>query len=109
MNLFLVSHSIQNLVEAHWKYFTIETASPSECDRAAQLHYEFLLHRCKPKHYLPVLSVFRRVFNALHIYSIEKMSIELVPRPTAGATAARELTSHIYPKPNLPQPGGHNR
>ena len=47
------------MVEAHWKYFTIETGSPSECDRAAQLHYEFLLHRCKPKHYLPVLSVFR--------------------------------------------------
>jgi hypothetical protein len=47
------------MVEAHWKYFTIDVLSPGECDRAAQLHYEFLLNRCKPKHYLPVLSVFR--------------------------------------------------
>ena len=55
------------------------------------MHYEFLLHRCKPKHYLPVLSVFR---------------------PTTVAAMSgppKELTSHIYPKPNLPQPGGHNR
>ena len=46
-------------MEAHWKYFTIEVPNPYECDRAAQLHYEFLLHRCEPRHYLPVIGVFR--------------------------------------------------
>merc|ERR1719167_852652 len=48
-----------HLVEAHWKYFTIEVDNQYECDKAAHLHYEFLLNRCSPKHYLPVLSVYR--------------------------------------------------
>jgi len=48
-----------HLVEAHWKYFTIDVADQSECDKASHLHYEFLINRCSPKHYLPVLSVFR--------------------------------------------------
>jgi len=46
-------------VEAHWKYFTIDVADQAECDKAAHLHYEFLINRCSPKHYLPVMSVFR--------------------------------------------------
>ena len=48
-----------HLVEAHWKYFTIDVADQAECDKAAHLHYEFLINRCSPKHYLPVMSVFR--------------------------------------------------
>jgi hypothetical protein len=72
-------------VEAHWKYFTIDVKDQYECDKASHLHYEFLLHRCQPKHYLPVLSVFR---------------------PGAGA---KELSTKIYPKPNIPQPGQRNR
>ena len=34
-----------HLVEAHWKYFTIDVHDPYECDRAAKLHYEFLVNR----------------------------------------------------------------
>lgn len=34
-----------HLVEAHWKYFTIDVKDPYECDKATQLHYEFLLNR----------------------------------------------------------------
>ena len=56
-----------------------------ECDRAAKTHYEFLLNRCSPKHYLPVMSVFR------------------------PNKQAKELTTHIYPKPNVPQPGDRFR
>jgi len=63
-----------HLVEAHWKYFTINVKDQPECDKASQLHYEFLLNRCSPKHYLPVLSVFR---------------------PNAEA---KELGTHVYPK-----------
>jgi len=63
-----------HLVEAHWKYFTIDVKDQAECDKAAHLHYEFLLNRCQPKHYLPVLAVFR------------------------GSSSDKELTSHIYPK-----------
>ena len=74
-----------HLVEAHWKYFTIRVKDAGECDKAAHLHYEFLLNRCSPKHHLPVVSMFR---------------------PNA---AAKELTTHIYPKPNIPQPGQTNR
>merc|ERR1711942_343774 len=48
-----------HLVEAHWKYFTIDVKDQAECDKASHLHYEFLINRCSPKHYLPVLSVFR--------------------------------------------------
>nr|AVA26901.1 mucin-like spermatophore wall protein 1 [Lepeophtheirus salmonis] len=70
-----------HLVEAHWKYFTIDVANQYDCDRAAQLHYEFLLNRCSPKHYLPVMSVYR---------------------PNGQL---KELPTHIYPKPNIPQPG----
>lgn len=69
-------------VEAHWKYFTVEVHDVYECDRRAKLHYEFLLNRCSPKHYLPVMSVFK---------------------PHGGKE--RELTTHIYPKSNVPQPG----
>ena len=71
----------QHLIEAHWKYFTIEVKDQYECDDAAHLHYEFLIQRCQPKHYLPVLSIFR---------------------PSEDAT---ELDTHIHPKPNIPQPG----
>ena len=71
----------QHLIEAHWKYFTIEVKDQYECDDAAHLHYEFLIQRCQPKHYLPVLSIFR---------------------PSEDAT---ELGTHIHPKPNIPQPG----
>jgi len=53
-----------HLVEAHWKYFTIDVADQAECDKAAHLHYEFLINRCSPKHYLPVMSVFRPDANA---------------------------------------------
>ena len=45
----------------------------------------FLAIRCKPKHYLPVLSIFRPDGNA------------------------KELGTQIYPKPNIPQPGSSNR
>lgn len=72
-------------IEAHWKYFTLDVKDQYECDKASHLHYEFLLHRCQPKHYLPVLSVFR---------------------PNGGA---KELSTKIYPKPNIPQPGSYNR
>merc|ERR1712042_411431 len=48
-----------HLVEAHWKYFTIDVKDQSECDKASHLHYEFLINRCSPKHYLPVMAVFR--------------------------------------------------
>lgn len=75
----------QHLVEAHWKYFTIDVKDQYECDKAAQLHYEFLLNRCQPKHYLPVLSMYR-------------------PDETTP-----ELDTHIYPKTNIPQPGQYNR
>merc|ERR1711894_838497 len=70
-------------IEAHWKYFTLDVKDQYECDKASHLHYEFLLHRCKPKHYLPVLSVFR---------------------PNAED---KELATKIYPKPNIPQPHNH--
>jgi len=46
-------------VEAHWKYFTIDVADQAECNKASHLHYEFLINRCSPKHYLPVMAVFR--------------------------------------------------
>lgn len=75
----------QHLVEAHWKYFTIEVRDQYECDDAAYMHYEFLIQRCQPKHYLPVLSIFR---------------------PDENSTV---LDTHIYPKPNIPQPGEYNR
>ena len=75
----------QHLIEAHWKYFTLEVRDQYECDSAAHLHYEFLLNRCQPKHYLPVLSIFR---------------------PSENET---QLDTHIYPKPNIPQPGQYNR
>ncbi len=48
-----------HLVEAHWKYFTVDVKDQYECDRRAQRHYEFLLKRCSPRHYLPVVSVYR--------------------------------------------------
>merc|ERR1711974_529987 len=48
-----------HLVEAHWKYFTIDVKDQAECDKASHLHYEFLINRCSPKHYLPVMAVFR--------------------------------------------------
>ena len=67
-----------HLVEAHWKYFTIDVADQAECDKAAHLHYEFLINRCSPKHYLPVMSVFR---------------------PFPGA---KNLGTHFYPKMNVP-------
>ena len=35
----------QHLVEAHWKYFTIEVKDQYECDDAAYMHYEFLIQR----------------------------------------------------------------
>merc|ERR1712212_383183 len=63
-----------HLVEAHWKYFTIEVNNQYECDKASHLHYEFLLNRCSPKHHLPVLSVYR---------------------PNKDA---KELGTHVYPK-----------
>jgi len=71
-----------HLVEAHWKYFTIDVKDQYECDKATFLHYEFLLKRCSPKHYLPVLSIFR-----------------------PSATVA-ECGTHIYPK--LTTMGGRN-
>ena len=71
-----------HLVEAHWKYFTIDVKDQYECDKATFLHYEFLLKRCSPKHYLPVLSIFR---------------------PSASAA---ECGTHIYPK--LTATGGRN-
>jgi len=75
----------EHLVEAKWKYFTIDVADAYECDRSAHLHYEFLINRCRPEHHLPVLSVFR---------------------PDANS---KELTTHIYPRPNIPQPNHPNR
>ena len=77
----VIKISGEHLVEAHWKYFTIEVRDQYECDDAAYMHYEFLIQRCQPKHYLPVLSIFR---------------------PSENST---ELDTHIYPKPNIPQPG----
>merc|ERR1712002_659261 len=70
-----------HLVEAHWKYFTIDVKDAYECDKASHLHYEFLLHRCSPKHFLPVLSVFR---------------------PDA---ASADLGTHIYPKVDVAKTG----
>ena len=46
-----------HLVEAHWKYFTINVRDQYECDRASQLHYEFLVNR-----YLTMLLCFRNKF-----------------------------------------------
>ena len=66
-----------HLVEAHWKYFTIDVTDQAECDKAAHLHYEFLINRCSPKHFLPVMSVFR---------------------PFAGS---KNLGTHFYPKMNV--------
>jgi len=63
-----------HIVEAHWKYFTIDVKDQYECDKASHLHYEFLINRCSPKHYLPVLSVFR---------------------PSADS---KDLGTHVYPK-----------
>merc|ERR1711970_1616357 len=63
-----------HLVEAHWKYFTIDVKDQAECDKASHLHYEFLINRCSPKHYLPVMAVFR---------------------PTPGS---KKLGTHFYPK-----------
>ncbi len=59
-----------HLVEAHWKYFTMDVKDAYECDRAAHLHYEFLLKRCSPRHYLPVISVFRHVARVVPILTI---------------------------------------
>jgi len=67
-----------HLVEAHWKYFTIDVSDQAECDKAAHLHYEFLINRCSPKHFLPVMSVYR---------------------PTVGS---KKLGTHFYPKMNVP-------
>merc|ERR1712212_1215746 len=63
-----------HLVEAHWKYFTIDVKDQYECDKAAHLHYEFLLNSSSPKHYLPVLSIYRH------------------------SAASKELGTHVYPK-----------
>ena len=62
-----------HLVEAHWKYFTIDVKDQNECDKASQLHYEFLLNRCSPKHFLPVMSVFKK------------------------GKDAKELATHVFP------------
>merc|ERR1711915_447770 len=70
-----------HLVEAHWKYFTIDVKDQYECDKAAHLHYEFLLNRCSPKHYLPVLSVYRH------------------------SAVSKDLGTHVYPKV---KPSGDN-
>ena len=75
----------EHLVEAHWKYFTIDVKDQYECDKAAHLHYEFLLNRCKPEHHLPVLSIYR---------------------PNGKDS---ELATHIYPRPSIPQPNQPNR
>jgi len=75
----------EHLVEAKWKYFTIDVVDAYECDRAAHLHYEFLINRCRPEHHLPVLSIFR------------------------PDDYTKELTTHIYPRPNIPQPNHPNR
>jgi len=82
-----------HLVEAHWKYFTVSVRDAYQCDRAARRHYEFLLKRCKPRHHLPVVSVFRPA-------EVDKRS---------KGEVGRELSTHIYPRPNLPQPGQRNR
>ena len=59
-----------HLVEAHWKYFTIDVKDQYECDKAAQLHYEFLLNRCSPKHYLPVISGFCVSSSSFMLHSL---------------------------------------
>ncbi len=74
-----------HVVEAHRKYFTVGVRDGYECDLAAQLHYEFLVKRCKSSRPLPVISVFK-----------------------ATATA-KILSTHVYPKPNIPHPGQANR
>ena len=63
-----------HLVEAHWKYFTIDVKDQAECDKASHLHYEFLINRCSPKHYLPVMAVFR------------------------ASSSDKQLGTHFYPK-----------
>jgi len=68
-----------HLVEAHWKYFTIDVEDQAECDKASHLHYEFLINRCSPKHYLPVLSIFR------------------------PSEEEKECGTHVYPKVNQNQ------
>merc|ERR1711970_430781 len=68
-----------HLVEAHWKYFTIDVKDQAECDKASHLHYEFLINRCSPKHYLPVLSIFR------------------------PSEEEKECGTHVYPKVNQNQ------
>ena len=75
----------EHQIEATWKYFTIDVVDQYECDRAAKAHYEFLINRCKPEHHLPVLSMFR------------------------SDESQKELDTHIYPKPNIPQPNHPNR
>jgi len=75
----------QHLVEARWKYFTIDVKDQYECDRSAHLHYEFLINRCRPEHHLPVLSMYR------------------------PDVESKELATHIYPRPNIPQPNSPNR
>merc|ERR1711970_1221426 len=68
-----------HLVEAHWKYFTIDVKDQAECDKASHLHYEFLINRCSPKHYLPVMAVFR------------------------PSEEEKECGTHVYPKVNQNQ------
>merc|ERR1712174_162718 len=75
----------EHQIEATWKYFTIDVVDQYECDRAAKAHYGFLINRCKPEHHLPVLSMFR------------------------SDESQKELDTHIYPKPNIPQPNHPNR
>ena len=53
----------------------------AECDKAAHLHYEFLINRCSPAHYLPVMSVFRPSAASArlgtHFYPTVKVSLEM--------------------------------
>ena len=52
----------------------------AECDKAAHLHYEFLINRCSPAHYLPVMSVFRPSAASArlgtHFYPTVKVALE---------------------------------
>ena len=105
-----------HLVEAHWKYFTIDVKDQSECDKASHLHYEFLINRCSPKHYLPVMAIFRpnnkvnfiqnsissTFENGGKVECISSRFLELImPRENFSKLSGRASNEHVILVENL--------
>ena len=81
-----------------------------ECDKASQLHYEFLLNRCSPKHFLPVLSGWVSVLDKVWqiSFSSNQISLNLVISNSClfyyflvfkPEKDSKELGTHIFPAP----------